>query len=429
MPPNVKFSHLNISGWRQFEKIELELHDKLTVITGANGAGKSTLLNIFSGHFNYLRPLLATPRADKSGGYKYFSGVISYISKALFTHNVANTHEIVGEIRYSNGKSSPIRVPATNGISYNLDIDNKLPLSGFHVSSHRRLPHYQQVNHIPTHAMAPEDAYNHFDGEMRTSYQGGNTNFSSTYRIKEALLSMALLGTKTEFNEGNAVLRETFSGFSDTLKNILPEEIGFIEISIRSPDVVLVTKTGEFLIDAVSGGLLALIDLAWQIYMYSVHHESFVVTIDEPENHLHPSMQRLLMGNLIKTFPNVQFIVASHSPFIISAVRDARVYVLRHGDRPDLVAENAINPKQTRFVSSICLDSVNRAGTASQILRDVLGLETTYPEWVSDGVDAIINRYRGRMFDDALMRDLRSDLKNAGYGDLLPDVTSVLAKQ
>ena len=119
---------------------------------------------------------------------------------------------------------------------------------------------------------------------------------------------------------------------------------------------------------------MALVDLAWQIYMFSLRVSSFVVTIDEPENHLHPSMQRKLMGNLIKTFPKVQFIVATHSPFIVSAVRDARVYVLKHEDRPDDRTIANLPPKQTRFVSSLRLDSVNRAGTASQILRDVLGL-------------------------------------------------------
>lgn len=427
-PSPAKFSRLKIEGWRQFGQVEVELHPHLTVITGANGAGKSTLLNIFSSHFNYSRPFLATPRADSTGGYKYFSGILSVFSK-IISAAAPRSPGIVGELAYTTNKTAPLRVPVDGGISYNISIENQQEVRGFHISSHRRLPQYQQVNQIPTQPMAPQQAYDHFNGEMMNSYQGGHTGFSSTYRIKEALLSMALLGPKTEFNGGNPILRATFTGFSDILKKILPEETGFLEISIRSPDVVLVTKSGEFLIDAVSGGLLALVDLAWQIYMYSVNNDSFVVTIDEPENHLHPSMQRLLMGNLVKTFPNVQFIVASHSPFIVSAVKDSRVYVLRHVEKTEAKDEQNATAKQTRFVSSIRLDSTNRAGTASQILRDVLGLQTTYPEWVSEGVDVIINKYRGRPFDERLMSDLRRELNEQGYGELLPDVTSALAKE
>jgi predicted ATP-binding protein involved in virulence len=115
-----------------------------------------------------------------------------------------------------------------------------------------------------------------------------------------------------------------------------------------------------------------------------------------------------MRNNLGETFPNVQFIVASHSPFIVSAVRDARVYALRHVDK-EVKDESVVKPNQTRFVSSIRLDSTNRAGTASQILRDVLGLPTTYPEWVSEGIDAIINKYRGRPFDEKLMSDIRRE--------------------
>lgn len=60
--------------------------------------------------------------------------------------------------------------------------------------------------------------------------------------------------------------------------------------------------------------------------------ESFVALIDEPENHLHPELQKNFLGNLIKAFPKVQFIVATHNPFMISAVRDSNVYVLNYNE-------------------------------------------------------------------------------------------------
>jgi predicted ATPase len=34
------FKRLKIDGWRQFQSIDIELHPRLTIITGANGAGK-----------------------------------------------------------------------------------------------------------------------------------------------------------------------------------------------------------------------------------------------------------------------------------------------------------------------------------------------------------------------------------------------------
>ena len=45
-----------------------------------------------------------------------------------------------------------------------------------------------------------------------------------------------------------------------------------------------------------------------------------IVIIDEIDAHLHPEWQRRAVYDLIKTFPNMQFIATTHSPFIIQGV-------------------------------------------------------------------------------------------------------------
>jgi energy-coupling factor transporter ATP-binding protein EcfA2 len=427
----IKFSNLRINGWRQFGEVNIELHPQLTVITGANGSGKSTILNIFSGHFGYERSYLSTPCRDSFGTYSYLTGIVDFF-RSLLPSKPAPTRPanamLVCEITYTDNSRAMAYVPKDGQIQYQLTINDKRPIQGFLVPSHRRLPNYQPVGQIPTHPMLPAQAYANFNSEMMAAFQGSHSHFSSIYRIKEALLSMAVFGPGNTLVQPNPILVNAFEGFSETLRKILPVEIGFIGISIRSPDVVLITKSGDFLIDAASGGLMALVDLTWQIYMFSLGVDSFVVTIDEPENHLHPSMQRTLMSNLIKTFPQVQFIVATHSPFIVSALRDARVYVLKYKDHPN-VASSPDGAQQTRFVSSIRLDSINRAGTASEILRDVLGLPTTYPEWVEKGMQDIIVQYRGRPFNEELLASLRKQLLENGYGDFYPQIVSEIVKQ
>jgi predicted ATP-binding protein involved in virulence len=46
-----------------------------------------------------------------------------------------------------------------------------------------------------------------------------------------------------------------------------------------------------------------------------------VVLIDELELHLHPKWQREVVEKLRTTFPNIQFITTTHSPFIIQSLR------------------------------------------------------------------------------------------------------------
>jgi predicted ATP-binding protein involved in virulence len=53
-----------------------------------------------------------------------------------------------------------------------------------------------------------------------------------------------------------------------------------------------------------------------------------LVLIDEPEAHLHLEMQYQVMPLLTSLFPNVQFIVATHSPAVASSIKDATVFDL-----------------------------------------------------------------------------------------------------
>ena len=53
-----------------------------------------------------------------------------------------------------------------------------------------------------------------------------------------------------------------------------------------------------------------------------------VVLIDEVDLHLHPRWQARILGDLCAVFPNVQFIVTSHAPMVISSVPRKQVRVL-----------------------------------------------------------------------------------------------------
>lgn len=416
--PSTTFKRLQISGWRQFDNVDLELHDRLTVLTGANGAGKSTLLHIFS-HHTVPRGFLATPKYDKSGAYVYLSGLFSSIFGS-----VANNSDGVGRLAYSNGSTAQLRVPAQTSAQYQITLSNQQLVDGVHFESHQPVAGYQILDRIPTNLISAEQAYASYFAEMNNRYIGNHTQFSPMYRMKESLISMATFGEGNRYVQGNKPILESFTGFIALLRNFLPNSIGFRDIAIRPPEIVLVTDTGEFLLDASSGGLMALVDIAWRIFMYSRHHTRFVVTIDEPENHLHPSLQRVLMPSLLKAFPEVQFIIATHSPFMVSSVKDSNVFVLRYiDDNRQVTGEGA---PRSRVISEK-LDTINKAGNASEILREVLGVPATIPEWVATGLAEIIGKYRSQPITAESIEALRAELKQLGYGELFPEAISEIA--
>jgi energy-coupling factor transporter ATP-binding protein EcfA2 len=418
------FKHLQLAGWRQFQQVDIELHPRLTVLTGANGAGKTTLLNIFAQHFGWSSQYLATPQQTDKGIYKYVTGILE---KLLEAARAASRPVQVGSIKYLDGSSAKLRLPVETGIQYTLDFEGMQGVPGLHVGSHSEMPHYQRVASIPSNVIEPQQAYDIYNQVVIQHHQGSYPQYSTTYRLKEALISMATFGAGNEYVQKHPAALSAYIGFIEVLKKVIPPSIGFLNLSIRTPDVVLITESGEFLIDAASGGVLTLIDLAWRIYMYSVGKANFVVTIDEPENHLHPSMQRLLLPSFLKAFPSVQFIVATHSPFMVSAVKDSNVYALQFRDREGRAsAKEPPDPSVKRAVISIKLDTINKASDAAHILREVLGVEATVPEWVEADVAAIVDKYRDKQLTETLLNELRNDLKNLGYSDLYPAAVSRL---
>jgi hypothetical protein len=336
-----------------------------------------------------------------------------------------NAH--IGTLEYTNGTKSPLYVPITSSIQYGIQVAQQQEVPGVAVGSHRTLPNYQVVANIPTQVVLPESAFSAVNQEVMQQYAGGHTGYSPTYRMKEAIISMATFGPGNTRMPRNDVAVATLDEFISILRGILPESLGFVDLSIRTPDVVLVTRSGEFLIDAASGGLMALIDLAWRIFLFSRRGTSFVVTIDEPENHLHPSMQRSLVRSLLRTFPRAQFIIATHSPFIVSAVQDSNVYVLAYDRGMEGRTPIPLEGPDRRVVS-IKLDTVNKAGTASEILRDVLGVRTTMPEWVEENLEKVVRQYREEKITAESLGNLRAKLDQLGYGELYPEALAELTR-
>lgn len=66
-------------------------------------------------------------------------------------------------------------------------------------------------------------------------------------------------------------------------------------------------------------------------------HEVAVVLVDEIDLHLHPKWQRDIISFLSAAFPNVQFIVTTHSPLVIQSMSNVNLYVLhREGDHVEI---------------------------------------------------------------------------------------------
>ena len=71
-------------------------------------------------------------------------------------------------------------------------------------------------------------------------------------------------------------------------------------------------------------------DLITKVSLRAIDPEELtgIVMIDEIDAHLHVSLQKKILSFLTSSFPRVQFIVTTHSPFVVSSVKDAVIYDL-----------------------------------------------------------------------------------------------------
>ena len=88
-----------------------------------------------------------------------------------------------------------------------------------------------------------------------------------------------------------------------------------------------------------------------------------MVVIDEFGIHLHPSLQSEALTNLQKTFPNVQFIISTHTPLLLNGLKREQVHIIQIG-------------KNNERITSHPDEDIIGMG-ANQILTEVFGLETT----------------------------------------------------
>ena len=419
----MKFKKILLNDCRQFQNIDIDFHPNVTIITGANGSGKSTILKLLSKHFGWYQPFLGTPILSKEQGVFYYKTVFRPLNKEYQTSHYGHNIHILGNIFYSNDASSDIFIHEQiySDAQFDLQFGGNIPVvKGVHISSHRPIPKYERLQNIPTNPMDASQAFNSYFQETVNLFNNNYTQHTPIYRMKEAIVSMAAFGPGNQFVQKNEKIEKQFSDFKDILKQILPADLGFKDLSVRIPDLVLETETGDFLLDASSGGIMSIIDLAWQIFLYSHDKDEFVVTIDEPENHLHPSMQRSLLNDFVKAFPKAQFIVVTHSPFIVSSIRESNVYALKH-------EKNNVSDQQSGWAKKVVsykLDLNQKAATASEILRDVLGVPVTLPKWADDELQKICSTFTVQdITTDGLSR-LRAELNNAGLGEFYPEALS-----
>jgi predicted ATP-binding protein involved in virulence len=141
-------------------------------------------------------------------------------------------------------------------------------------------------------------------------------------------------------------IKEWFDNFTLLLCDIFEDTI---ELDFNYKDYSFKIKQGNktFGFNELADGYSAIVDIIADLILKMQHPASLtrayekegIVLIDEIETHLHLELQKAILPMLTTVFPNIQFIVSTHSPFVLNSLKNAVAYDLENKKRLEDLTE------------------------------------------------------------------------------------------
>lgn len=392
----MKLKRITLNNFKSFKEETIDFDKNLTVIVGENGAGKSSVLDAITIILSWVIARIKNPRGfgrdiEEEQKRKY----------SKFTH-IEAIFNATGLINVNTSRpKSALRTSEFD--EYLQDIREKIEQTEENTSvpvfvnyGVRRavvdIPLKIKKSHI-FDLLATYDESLKGDANFR--------NFFEWFRNREDLENERYRENPKTFIEDrelNAV-KETISKFIPGFKNLRVK---------RNPLRMVVDKDGkEFAVNQLSDGektYIALIgDLCRRLVLANPTLENplmgeGIVLIDEIDLHLHPQWQTEIAEKLCNTFPNIQFIVTTHSPLVITNVKTEQLRVLKTEDGVTKLVDN----------------DYSYALPVSIILKDVMGIKNELPKEIEEKIELTHQYIQNNDLDKAkaLHDELRTSSPN-----------------
>lgn len=353
----MKIRELTLRNYRAFEEQRILFSDRVTVIAGINGKGKTAILDAVALLASRLLPLISPARSGyRTMGPSEIHGNEPRADLGFKVNCVGTPLEF--KLSYSrdtrklkrNYISTAVRNQVKSAYGDQTRAGDEAPLVVYYTTDRAgfRLPKSLPRTLPRNQAMAYVRALR----SRMIDYR----DFMARYKVWTGI-------------DGQP---RSVRAFRTALEVFLE---GFSQLQImESPLRLSVTKGAQPLfLDQLSDGersLLAIIaDLVRRLTLANPEIDdplqgAGVVLIDELELHLHPTWQQTVVEKLRTTFPNIQFIATTHSPFIIQSLRPGELINLdpeEFGEYADKsiedIAENVMGvelpQKSERFLAMV----------------------------------------------------------------------------
>lgn len=308
--------------------VDIELDGKNLIITGGNGCGKTRFLKLI--HSQLLEQIVDDAKSlevlqRELENYKMHLKS-NETSKSMYDYYLKKTEETNFVIQRKKENSIVIK----NSESFRLHFKQaKALLRIFDAVRANDISHFGMIDSLnnlrdmENRLSLSEDSSKHFESYL-TSY----FNYSNYIKVHEPNSKKAI-EIDNWFKMLDEQLQYLFEDETLELKYNPDEQCFYIQQDGKEPYRFNQLSSGYQSILSIYADLLVKVELK----EITAEQLSGVVLIDEIDAHLHVSLQRKIFSFFTKSFPNVQFIVTTHSPFVVQSVSDVVIYDLSKNEQ------------------------------------------------------------------------------------------------
>ena len=374
---------LNIRNFRCFANYEIEFAPRVTVLFGKNGSGKSTLIHAlhkalsFMMHSEKIKEKDPKTKKWKVVGEQSLRGGNPYVGVEGYSK--------VGDENYKRTKRADYLIE----ISAKADLDEMTPIewamSVYYIDNRLRTSEYKDAfsrlyNWHKYTGLRPllayySDGYPHYSNIKKSKKE----NFKETFLVNSFDESFGYTDWNTEMGCTNTWLNrlETKLGTiknsvlqlaetnNENVQNVLWDEYKTAEKEVNYVIDILKQFSKDdpkYAIDIIRNSsfdsCLEIITIDGKIHSFrklpagykrmfyialDIAYRCFfltngertnvggIVIIDEIDLHLHPELEKVILRRFTETFPNLQFIISTHSPLVLTGLEtvDKKNRILR----------------------------------------------------------------------------------------------------
>ena len=286
------------------------------ILTGKNGSGKTTILRGVEYHLG----IALFPDNVNTSGFAY--------PQLLDTLVVSHKNNPKEQEKWKTKKTlfKAITLKNTNIAAFNPFI-GKCIFSFFAAN--------RQANPTEVNTLTKET-------DFTTQLAAAQSTDFFIQKFKQYLVNKKVQQAFFQLNKnanGVQVVAQFFDKFTKILQRFFEDDALTLVFEDKNFEFYVVLKDGRpMTFNQMSEGFSAfisiLVDLLIRVDLIrsAVNDNSYepcgIVLLDEPETHLHIKAQYDVLPILTEFFPNIQFIVATHSPAVISSIKNTTVYDL-----------------------------------------------------------------------------------------------------